>query len=97
MLKFKIFWGLCPLVPHQGSALEPAGGLAVPSDPQLQRSWVQNSVIFWAGTAPVCDNLSAMRASLDNVWSEVKPMKSHLWCQQKEIETCQSSAAVLDA
>ena len=37
----------------------------------------------------VRDNLSAMTVSLDNAMSEVEPMKSHLQCQQKEIETLQ--------
>ena len=45
----------------------------------------------------VRDNLSAMRVSLDNVWSEVESMKSQLQCHEKEIETLQSSVAVLSA
>ena len=45
----------------------------------------------------VRDNLLAMTVSLDNAWSEVESMKSQLQCQQKEIETLQSSVAVLNA
>ena len=45
-LKFKIFFwgGLCPLNPHQGSALDPLGGLQCPPDPQLGWTRLQHVI-----------------------------------------------------
>ena len=52
MPKYKIFRGLHPWTPTGALPLDLAGVLKAPPDPQLQMPLTQNSVKFWARSAP---------------------------------------------